>query len=128
MYRVQVVCEKAGKTFDPRHKIGGYWETDNPAEPMPDRFQQVLAEHGWVERDGKHYCQRHDPALRGEAVTVGEQYVEIAPGVRVRYPYAGEAHDITTIEVQLFEPSEAAAVPREGKPPWLAKPPLIPGT
>jgi hypothetical protein len=108
MYRVEVVCN-AGMPFgDCGGYAGGWWTTDNPAEPMPTEFRNSLAEAGWVEADGKHYCPRHDPAKQGVLVSVGRDYVELAPGVRARWRGAERAGDFMPIEVQCDVPATGA--------------------
>jgi len=104
MYRVEVVCN-AGMPFgDCGGYGGGWWTTDNPADPMPAEFRDSLAASGWVESEGKHYCPRHDPAKQGECVRLGRDYVELAPGVRARWRGAKRAGDSMAIEVQCNGP------------------------
>lgn len=53
----------------------------------------------WVRNGDKHFCPEHNPALKGEQIMVSSEYVEIAPGVRVRLP--GETRSFgMEIEVQ----------------------------
>jgi hypothetical protein len=108
MYQVTVRCEKAIQFASGcKGQNGGGWTTYDLTEPVPDGFPAELERAGWVERDGKHYCPKHDPAKQGQLVQIGMDYVELAPGVRVRWPGADRAGDSFPIEVQRDEPSEA---------------------
>lgn len=101
MYEITVRCEKAGVASACGY-FGG-WRASDLSEPRPAEWTAAFAEHGWIERDGKHYCQRHDPANEGELVQVGLRYVELAPGVRARWPGAAREGDYFPIEVQRDE-------------------------
>lgn len=80
------------------------WRADRLDEPMPTETQQDMAERGWVERDGKHYCPRHDPQIAGQMMQIGLGYIEIAPGVWARSPLAQEEGDSFPIEVRVTNP------------------------
>lgn len=101
-FRISVHCEASGVLSfcgDPG------WTADELGGPVPPEFIASLAEHGWAERDGKFYCRKHDPAKQGVVVAVGLEYVEIAPGVRARWPGAVAEGDSFPIEVQVDAPN-----------------------
>lgn len=50
-----------------------YLDPTDPAE-LPATIAKAIAEHGWREVDGEHYCPRHNPADAGEPLEVSEQY------------------------------------------------------
>jgi hypothetical protein len=105
MFQITIRCEKVihfGSDCAP--PIGGGWTTYDLNSPAPDSFPGEFERYGWVERDGKHYCQRHNPDLIGEKVTISRDYVEVAPGVRVRWPGAIQQGDNMQIEVQVEDP------------------------
>ncbi|ACU71878.1 hypothetical protein Caci_2969 [Catenulispora acidiphila DSM 44928] len=98
MYEVSIRCEKSG--FGSSCMYAGGWRTNDLSEPEPAEWGAAFAEHGWVVRDGLHYCPRHDPAKEGECVRIGLEYVELAPGVRARWPQAQQDGDSIAVEVQ----------------------------
>jgi len=101
MYRISVHCE-AGGVLGFCGEAG--WTADTLNGEIPPEFLDDLARRGWAEHDGKYYCRRHDPAKQGVRVAVGLEYVEIAPGVRARWPGAIAEGDLFPIEVQVDEP------------------------
>lgn len=103
MYQVYIHCEKYG-AFMGRACEAASYSTPDLTAPVPADVTDAMAKRGWVERDGKHYCARHDPAKQGEMVRVSLEYLEIAPGVRIRYGLAGQEGDSVPIEVFRDEP------------------------
>lgn len=99
MYEITIKCEKIG-AYGGCHYAGG-WRTNDLSEPPPPEYLAAFTEHGWVERDGKHYCELHNPDLAGEQVMVSRKYVEVAPGVHVRWPGAQQAGDTFPLEVKV---------------------------
>jgi hypothetical protein len=127
MIRVGFGCDGARPTLGVNC---GFFEAPDPVklDEVDGWISLTLEENGWARVGDKHFCPQHNPELEGKKVTVRVgDYTEIAPGVRVRIPPETAMFELV-IEVQRYEPSDAAAVPRKEKPPWLAKPPLIPGT
>jgi len=140
MIRVQLACDESKPTFGTR------CPTFDPPPGLTfkdaaDWIDTTLETNGWTTVGDKHLCPLHNPALKGEEFTVGEgAYTEIAPGVRVRIPLNTGLSDLT-IEVQRDDRAchgNVGAVCGGGDgpynpqppetPPWLARPPLIPGT
>ena len=113
MYTVIVGCEKGATAFSGCIRSGMGWRTEDPSQPMPEDFRASLVTAGWVERDGKHYCPQHNPDLVGEQVTISRDYVEVAPGVRVRWPQAREQGDTMQIEVQHAVPADVQSAVQE---------------
>lgn len=98
MYEIAIRCER-GAGFGSHCGWVAWTSTDLTADPPPPILQD-MAERGWVERDGKHYCPRHDPDKVGRMVSASLEYVEIAPGVHVRWPGAHQEGDSVMIEVR----------------------------
>jgi hypothetical protein len=101
MYHVSITCEKSA-SFERCH--GWSWQTNDLAAPVPDHISIKIAEYGWIEQDGKHYCPKHNPAEQGEILQVSLSYREIAPGVRVRWPGASAEGDSYPLEVHRSVP------------------------
>lgn len=103
MYQVVVRCKKAAafgsRCSDPN--LSGFWTTYDPAQEPPASFWKDYERFGWITLDGKHYCPQHNPDLIGEQVTISRDYVEVAPGVRVRWPGAHQQGDNMRIEVKV---------------------------
>jgi len=99
-YWISVRCEGSGA----RSFCGDGWSAETPDGSIPAEFGADVAARGWAERDGKWFCPRHDPAKQGTMVKVGLNYVELAPGVRARWPGAVTEADSFPIEVQVDDP------------------------
>lgn len=100
-YTISIRCEKDG--------VGSQcgwvsWDTMTPDIAIPAGILQDMADRGWVERDGKHYCPRHDPQTEGQMVKISVSYTEVAPGVHVRDPRATQEGDFSMIEVRVIAP------------------------
>lgn len=107
MYYVSITCEKSGTGLKQCHSL--WWETNELAAPIPDHISAKMAEGGWIEQAGKHYCPKHDPAEQGEILQVSLSYREIAPGVRVRWPGAAQEGDSYPLEVHRSAPADVRA-------------------
>lgn len=107
MFRVEILCDGVPYPSFACDRAG--WTTVDRAEPMPNEVWQSLVLTGWAERDGKHYCPRHDPTQQGVRVAIGRDYVELAPGVRARWPGAERTGDTFPIEVQHCLPNHVRA-------------------
>lgn len=63
-----------------------YLDITDPAE-FPAAVEKALADAGWSEKDGAHFCPRHDPADVGETFEVTTRYAPIVDtGWEVRVP------------------------------------------
>jgi len=56
---------------------------DKP-EDIPAAFTRTLAEAGWTTSDDGYHCPRHNPDLSGLRIILGQDYIELIPGVRLR--------------------------------------------
>lgn len=95
---VIVSCQRSLSTFDRCVPLAATLETGS----VHAWAAEAIKTNGWTLADGMPFCPRHDPAQQGEIVQVGVQYVEIAPGVRVRLTH-GQFGDTFPFEV-LREP------------------------
>lgn len=108
MFQILVRCERSAE-FGSRcsePNFSGFWTAYDVTEAPPASFWKDYERLGWTTRDGKHYCPQHNPDLIGEQVTISRDYVEVAPGVRVRWPGAHQPGDNMHIEVQHTIPSD----------------------
>lgn len=61
----------------------------DPIDPrdLPVAIAKAIAEHGWSEIDGEHYCPVHNPADAGEILEVGHVYAPVKDtGWEIRVP------------------------------------------
>lgn len=85
MLNAAITCTRSSPATG-RHCEPLYLDAHDPAE-LPAAIAKAIAEAGWSEIDGQHYCPRHDPADIGEPMQVSEQYMPFKDtGWEIRVP------------------------------------------
>lgn len=100
MLNAAITCAR-NSPANGRHCEPLYLDTTDPAE-LPAAIAKALAEAGWREIDGEHYCPRHNPADVGEPMQVSEQYMPFKDtGWEIRVPPSERADIVSFARLEI---------------------------